>query len=876
MTIWTYVTGWMLVHFVWQGTVIGLLAALLLRVLRGSSATARYATACVALGAMLLAPAATVISVSHSLDELAPLTLLSKPSDPDATLPAAAITTIARTPVEGVGAAVTVDALLPLLVLVWSVGVALLAFRIAGGAWRVHRIHRAALTMAPSRWSAEAQRVAERLGLNRMLRVVDAAMIATPTVVGYLRPVVLLPIAAFGTLSPAQVEAILAHELAHIRRHDGIVNLLQVLAETVLFYHPAVWWVSSRIRTEREHCCDDVAVAACGDPVRYAEALTELAAWSTPAPRLALSATSGSLVRRVRRILLPRRHAAPSRQGLAIAAIMIAFVVALTVVVRTQVPAGEIVTAMRDGSLSRTFGPRDVNRILGYELFPAPARFPTDDPRDARAWDVTVLYVGGHMPFKGFPARSLIRYAYDVAEMPVVGGPAWLDEESISFTANTTATTLNEDFRVAIREALERQFRLVTHRELRNFPAYALTLANGQPGPNLKPSDGTCLTSEMVQEAARSGRRLANGQRTRVCGHDNGFSGRAGVGVTPADLAASIGRPWVDREVVDQTGLQGRFDYRLDLGMVPLSIAVTAKPALEPVFRPFGVQPFPKALEEQLGLRLDETTVSHEVLVIDSAERLAAMPNPAPVAKAPPAVLERQLKRAPWAGAVERVARVAAIPAQTAPGSVSGTFTDQLNNFLPAVHLTLVNEGTAQRYDVTTGRSGNYTVSDLPAGQYQLTASLPGFRETTSIVTVQSGVNTERNVVMAIGMVEETIIVVNDGIPAAPVPSYQRRPVSAPPPQQAQGIGGNLRVPRKLRNVAPIYPASGMEGVVILTTVISADGTVTNTRPLSSPDPDLTQAAMDAVNLWEFDPTLLDGVPVDTLMQVTVYFRKPR
>ena len=877
MTIWTYVTGWTLVHFVWQGTVIGLLAALLLRVLRGSSATARYATACVALGAMLLAPAITVVSVSQSLDAIAPLTLLSKPSDPDATLPAAAITTIARTPVEHLRAAVTVDTLLPLVVLVWSVGVALLAFRIAGGAWRVHRIHRAALAMAPSRWSAEAQRVADRIGLSRVLRVVDAAMIATPTVVGYLRPVVLLPIAACSTLSPAQVEAILAHELAHIRRHDGLVNLLQVLAETVLFYHPAVWWVSSRIRTEREHCCDDVAVAACGDPVRYAEALTELAAWSTPPPRLALSATSGSLIQRVRRILMPRRHAASSRQGLAVAAVMLAFLVPLTVVVRTQVPAGEIVTAMRDGSLSRTFGPRDVNRILGYELFPAPARFPTDDPRDARAWDVTVERVGGQMPFKGFPARSLIRYAYDLAETPVVGGPAWLDQESVSFTATTSATTLNDDFRLAIREALEQQFHLVTHHEVRDFPAYALTLANGQPGPNLKPSDGTCVTSEMVQEAARSGRRVANGQRTRVCGHDHSFTGRAGVGVTPADLAASIGRSWVDREVVDQTGLQGRFDYRLDLGIVPLSIAVTARPALEPVFRPFGVQPFPKALEEQLGLKLEETTVSHEVLVIDSAERLASTPDAAPVANAPPpAVLERKLRRAPWAGAVERVAAFAAAPAQTAPGSASGTFTDQLNNFLPAVHLTLVNEATAQRYDATTGRSGNYTVSDLPAGQYRLTASLPGFRETTSILTLQSGMNTEHNVVMAIGMVEETITVVNDGIPPTAQPSYQRRPVAPPPPQQTQGIGGNLRVPHKLRHVAPIYPASDAEGVVILTTVISVDGTVTNTRPLSSPDPALAQAAMDAVNLWEFDPTLLDGVPVDTLMQVTVYFRKPR
>src|SRR5262249_17963271 len=120
------------------------------------------------------------------------------------------------------------------------------------------------------------------------------------------------PIAALANLTPAQVEAILAHELAHVRRHDFIVNLLQTIAETLLFYHPAVWWLSARIRTEREHCCDDIAVEMCGDPVGYAEALTAIASWARlrladpsamPASSLAVAATGGSLLHRVRRLL---------------------------------------------------------------------------------------------------------------------------------------------------------------------------------------------------------------------------------------------------------------------------------------------------------------------------------------------------------------------------------------------------------------------------------------------------------------------------------------------------------------------------------------------------------------------------------------------
>ena len=115
-----------------------------------------------------------------------------------------------------------------------------------------------------------------------------------PTVIGWLKPVVLLPASALAGLSPNQVEAILAHELAHIRRHDYLVNLLQTLVETLLFYHPAVWWLSRRIRAERENCCDDLAVSLCGDPVAYAAALAELedlrgrrriSCWRRPADR---------------------------------------------------------------------------------------------------------------------------------------------------------------------------------------------------------------------------------------------------------------------------------------------------------------------------------------------------------------------------------------------------------------------------------------------------------------------------------------------------------------------------------------------------------------------------------------------------------------
>ena len=125
---------------------------------------------------------------------------------------------------------------------------------------------------------------------------------AVPTLVGWVKPVVLLPAAALAGLSPEQLRAILAHELAHVRRHDYLINLLQSVVETLLFYHPAMWWVSSQVRAEREHCCDDLAVEVCGDRLVYVSALAELTTLASQRG-FALAATDGSLLSRVQRIL---------------------------------------------------------------------------------------------------------------------------------------------------------------------------------------------------------------------------------------------------------------------------------------------------------------------------------------------------------------------------------------------------------------------------------------------------------------------------------------------------------------------------------------------------------------------------------------------
>jgi hypothetical protein len=172
------------------------------------------------------------------------------------------------------------------------------------------------------------------LGVSRAVRILTTAAAEVPATLGWLRPVVLLPISAFTALTPEQIELLIAHELAHVKRHDYLVNLIQTAVETLLFYHPAVWWVSAQIRREREHCCDDLAVAVCGNLTLYVRALAALEGLRQRPPALVLAASGGSLVSRIQRLLgrEVRQRKAPSAWlgALAPAALVLAAIVSVS------------------------------------------------------------------------------------------------------------------------------------------------------------------------------------------------------------------------------------------------------------------------------------------------------------------------------------------------------------------------------------------------------------------------------------------------------------------------------------------------------------------------------------------------------------------
>jgi beta-lactamase regulating signal transducer with metallopeptidase domain len=291
-----------ILHFVWQGAALAAIAAVAMALFR--SASARYNLAVALLVCMVAAPA-TTFYVLHQ-EQVARALQFRNISE--TTVHGAAVTiTVAQDLVDRAAAlrqtVVPASAdYLPLLVEAWLIGVLLLSLRPAAGFLALRRIRRQHGKAVSARLSERCLALQDRLGISRVIRFCECVTLEAPAVIGWLCPVVYLPLSAITGLSAAQLDAVIAHELAHIKRFDAFVNLFQIAAETLLFYHPAVWWLSKRIRTERENCCDDVAVAVCGDPASYAQALANMAAWQA-APAMAMAVHSHPLAARVARIL---------------------------------------------------------------------------------------------------------------------------------------------------------------------------------------------------------------------------------------------------------------------------------------------------------------------------------------------------------------------------------------------------------------------------------------------------------------------------------------------------------------------------------------------------------------------------------------------
>ncbi len=305
----TQALGWALVDSLWQDALAAAGLAALLAFIPMRGARTRYILAALTLGLMLAIPLATAVRLSGTSPTDDVVTATSPVAPGPMSGPGSQAAPLAGTPAAQVAVRIraTLEPTLPWVVLVWFGGVVALSLRLASG-WLVTRqLGRVGTSSVPDACRAAVARLATRLRISRPVRVLESAVVQVPAVIGWLRPVILLPASALTGLTPLQLDALLAHELAHVRRYDYLVNLIQSVIETLLFYHPAVWWVSQQVREEREHCCDDLAVAVCGDAHFYATALLGMERLRVTPPAFALAAVGrkGSLMGRIRRLVAP-------------------------------------------------------------------------------------------------------------------------------------------------------------------------------------------------------------------------------------------------------------------------------------------------------------------------------------------------------------------------------------------------------------------------------------------------------------------------------------------------------------------------------------------------------------------------------------------
>jgi ankyrin repeat protein/beta-lactamase regulating signal transducer with metallopeptidase domain len=278
--------GWTLLHSLWQGALIGIALALILMLMKRFTAQTRYYMILTAMLTLL------ALSIFTFIDLYQPQTDKGKPNQifqplpkentGDNTLP----TTISEQ-ATAVSPAISLESLqhtfliyfdrhMPSVVALWFLGMLIFLLKFLGGLAYSQRLKHYRTESIPESWQVKIDVLCKKLNIDQTITTLKSGVARVPMVIGYIKPVVLIPASLFTGLTPQQIESILAHELAHIARHDYLLNLIQSMIEILYFYHPAVWWISGSLRREREHCCDDIAVKLSGDSRIFARTLADL------------------------------------------------------------------------------------------------------------------------------------------------------------------------------------------------------------------------------------------------------------------------------------------------------------------------------------------------------------------------------------------------------------------------------------------------------------------------------------------------------------------------------------------------------------------------------------------------------------------------
>ena len=413
-----------------------------------------------------------------------------------------------------------------------------------------------------------------------------------PGVFGIFRPVLLLPEGITNQLSRTELQAVIDHELCHVRRRDNLTAAIHLFVEALFWFHPLVWWIKVRLIEEQERACDEEVLRQGGDPVAYAESILKICKFYLSSPLTCLSGiTSSSLKKRIEGILKNHTGVALT-YGRKLTLTMAGF---LTI-------AGPIVV----GVISDSRIIAQSQPIEGNGLAFAAASIKSN--KSGAQGGSSRMQPGGRYSGTNVTLRRVVNAAYSpLLAFQIVGGPGWMDSDRFDIEAKADGNLPPDQVRLMLRTLLADRFKLRVHRETRELASYALVTArtDGRFGPKLSRSTVDCPAGG--NNEALGATPPQRGQ-TPACAFIVGDGVLNGKGITMQGLAAELSL--VGRVVLDRTALEGTFDVALEWS--PDTGAARTPADGSSIFT---------ALQEQLGLKLEAIRAPSEVLVIDSAQR---------------------------------------------------------------------------------------------------------------------------------------------------------------------------------------------------------------------------------------------------------------
>jgi len=592
-------------NHLWQSTAFAGIAALVAVALKKNRAAARYGVwlaaslkfiapfaALMVMGAHLKGPTSAHVIVSPS--RVALVEQIGQPFGYSTSLAAVAK--------QGVRPEFARLRVAEAIFLIWLAGALIVATRWLIR-WRyVARIIRQAQPVSEGRAAAAVRRASELAGIRRPIRIVASGAPIEPGVFGWLRPVLFLPEGIEGHLSAGQLEAVIAHEICHVRRRDNLFASVHSIVEILFWFHPLVWWIGARLVEERERACDEEVLQTGNEPAVYAEGILRICRYYLESPAPCMSGVTGAdLKGRIARIMTHATTRNPGPGG------TVLLVLAATVALAAPLAFG-LLTAPAVRAQSATAQP--AGRSESFEV----ASIKPSDPGGRNTF--VNITPGGGFRATNVNVRFLIRVAYHVQNFQISGGPAWMSSEMYDIAAKSAdgadvdirrmSEAQREEYekriQLKVQNLLADRFNLTIHREAKEMPVYELVIAKGGPKLATAPED--------------------NGKGRRGMGMRPGHF--EGIGATLPMLAQALSDA-TGRKVIDKTNITGEYNFKLEWTPEPGQMAPPPGAGNEPPPQPDPSGPsIFTAIEEQLGLKLQATKGPVEVLVIDRVEKPSA------------------------------------------------------------------------------------------------------------------------------------------------------------------------------------------------------------------------------------------------------------